>query len=113
MSETIFTKIINKEIPADIIHEDETVVAFKDIDPQAPMHVLIVPKKPIPTVNDITEDDASIVAHMVLTGKKLAADLGLEKGYRLVMNCNEEGGQTVFHLHMHLLGGRPMKWPPG
>lgn len=113
MSDTIFTKIINKEIPATIVYEDEQIVAFRDIDPKAPTHILIVPRKAIPTVNDLEPNDEQLVGHMVLTAKKIAADEGLQDGYRLVINCNERAGQTVFHLHMHLLGGRDMKWPPG
>jgi histidine triad (HIT) family protein len=113
MADTIFSKIINGEIPADIVYEDGQVVAFRDVDPKAPVHILIVPREQIPTINDLTPEHALLVGHMVLTAKKLATDEGLDTGYRLVMNCNEAGGQTVFHLHMHLLGGRNMKWPPG
>lgn len=114
MSDDLFVRIIKREIPADIVFEDERVVAFRDIDPQAPVHVLVVPKRRIATVNDLSEDDAGLVGHMVLTARRIAADEGLdEDGYRLVMNCNEHGGQSVFHIHLHLLGGRPMKWPPG
>ncbi len=112
MSETIFTKIINKEIPAAIVYEDEHVVAFRDIDPKAPVHVLIVPRKPVPTVDDLEEDDAILVGRMVLAAKNIAGAEGLD-GYRLVINCKQSGGQAVYHLHLHLLGGRDMKWPPG
>ena len=114
MSETIFTKIINKEIPAQIEYEDDEILAFDDINPQAPVHILIIPKKPIPTLNDLTENDAELLGKIVLVAKKLAADKGIsEKGYRLVFNCNSWGGQEVYHIHCHLLGGRQMKWPPG
>lgn len=108
--DTIFGRIIRREIPADIVHEDEHVLAFRDVNPQAPVHVLIVPKeKDIPTLNDAGEEDQLLLGHMLLTAKKLAADLGIsESGYRLIMNCNEEGGQTVYHLHLHLVGGRQM-----
>jgi histidine triad (HIT) family protein len=108
--DTIFGRIIRREIPADIVHEDEHVLAFRDANPQAPVHVLIVPKeKEIPTLNDAGEEDQLLLGHMLLTARKLAADLGIgESGYRLIMNCNEEGGQTVYHLHLHLLGGRQM-----
>ena len=112
MADTLFTKIINREIPADFVYEDEKVVAIRDIDPKAPVHILVIPRKPIPTVNDLAPEDAALFGHMALTAKKLASDEGLES-YRLVVNCNEQAGQTVFHLHMHLLGGRSMKWPPG
>ena len=106
-NETIFLKIINREIPGDIVYEDERVIAFKDINPSAPIHVLIVPKKHIRTVNDLGADDADLIGQMFLVAKKLAADLGVaEKGYRLVMNCNDEGGQEVFHIHLHFLAGR-------
>jgi histidine triad (HIT) family protein len=111
---TLFTKIINGEIPATIIYQDDDVVAFADISPQAPVHVLIVPRREIPTVNDLTEGDAVLVGKMALAAQKIAREAGIsEGGYRLVMNCNADAGQTVFHLHMHLLGGRQMSWPPG
>lgn len=114
MSETIFSKIIKREIPADIVYEDGEVLAFRDVNPQAPTHILIIPKKPIPTLNDLDTADAPLVGKMVLTAKKLAAENGFaEDGYRLVFNCNTRGGQTVYHLHLHLLGGRSFKWPPG
>lgn len=111
---TLFSKIIAREIPANIIYEDDDCVAFTDVNPQAPMHVLIVPRQEIPTVNDLQPGDAALVGRMVLAAQKIAASLGVaERGYRLVINCNEDAGQTVFHLHMHLLAGRPMTWPPG
>ena len=111
---TLFTKIINKEIPANIVYEDAEILAFRDISPQAPEHILVIPKKEIPTVNDIEEADAILVGKLFLTAKKIAKELGFdEKGYRLVMNCNEDGGQTVNHIHMHILAGRQLSWPPG
>lgn len=114
MADTLFTKIIKKEIPAAIVYEDDYVTAFKDINPQAPLHILIVPNKEIPTLNDLDESDALLMGIIVLTAKKIAAENGFsERGYRLVFNCNEEAGQTVFHIHCHLLAGRPMNWPPG
>ncbi|MEI6091833.1 MAG: histidine triad nucleotide-binding protein [bacterium] len=114
MYNTIFGKIINKEIPADIVYEDDFVLAFNDIAPQAPIHIIIIPKKEIPTINDIAPADSEIVAKMVLTAQKIAKDKAIDQsGYRIVMNCNEHGQQTVFHLHIHLLGGRQMNWPPG
>ena len=113
MSETIFTKIINKEIPADILYEDELALAFKDINPQAPVHFLVIPKKPIATINDITLQDREIVGHLSLVAAKIANDLGVaEQGFRTVMNCNEFGGQTVYHIHLHLLAGKVLGWPP-
>ena len=106
---TIFSKIIEGELPADIVFKDDQVTAFKDISPQAPVHILIVPNKEIPTVNDITEQDEQLIGHMVTTAKKIAAQEGVaENGYRLLINCNQDGGQEVFHLHMHLFGGRPL-----
>jgi len=114
MSNDLFEKIIDREIPADIVHEDDQILAFRDIEPQAPVHILIVPKRRIPTLNDLEPDDDALIGRMVLTARRLAADEGLsEDGYRLVFNCNENGGQSVFHIHLHLLGGRRMKWPPG
>lgn len=114
MSDCIFCKIINKEIPANILYEDDLVLAFKDINPVAPTHILIIPKKHIATLVDVTPEDAGIMGHIVLTAKKLASEQGLdEKGFRLVSNCKEEGGQTVYHIHFHLVGGRSFAWPPG
>jgi histidine triad (HIT) family protein len=104
---TVFSKIIAGELPADIVYRDEQVTCFRDIAPKAPTHILIVPNKEIATVNDIGEDDAQLIGHMVLVAKQLAQEEGIaERGYRLVVNCNSEGGQVVYHLHMHLLGGR-------
>lgn len=111
---TIFTKIIQKEIPATIVYEDDKVLAFRDISPQAPEHILVIPKKEIPTVNDIDDADAELVGQLFIVAKKIAKELGFaEQGYRLVMNCNEDGGQTVNHIHMHILAGRQLSWPPG
>lgn len=107
--ETIFGKIIRKEIPADIVYQDDVATAFRDINPQAPTHILIVPNHIIPTVNDVTEDDEQTVGHLFTVAAKLARAAGIaDDGYRLIVNCNEHGGQEVFHLHLHLLGGRPM-----
>lgn len=105
--ETIFSKIIRQEIPADIVFQDDKVTAFRDISPQAPTHVLIIPNKLIPTVNDIQEEDEAVLGHMMVVAAKIAKQEGIdESGYRLIMNCNKDAGQEVFHLHMHLLGGK-------
>ncbi|MDM8528744.1 HIT domain-containing protein [Anaerolineales bacterium HSG24] len=112
--ETIFSKIIRKEIPADIVFQDERATAFRDINPQAPTHVVIIPNKLIPTLNDATPEDEATLGHLLLVAAQVAKQEGVaESGYRLVINCNRHGGQDVFHLHMHLLGGRGMRWPPG
>jgi len=114
MSDTLFGKIASGEIPADIVYEDADVVAFRDIGPQAPTHVLVIPRKPIPTLNDLEPEDAELVGKLFLAAKRIAADEGIaEAGYRTVINCNAAGGQSVYHLHLHLLGGRTMQWPPG
>lgn len=112
---TIFSKIISKEIPADIVYESESILAFKDINPQAPIHILIIPKIEIPKVTDIKgEEHAELLGKMVDTANNLAKEMGIdEDGFRLVFNCGNNGGQEVYHLHLHLLGGRRMKWPPG
>ena len=103
---TIFEKIVAGEIPATIVHQDERVTAFRDISPQAPVHVLIIPNKPIPTVNDVTEADEAMLGHMFIVARDIAKREGIaENGFRLIVNCNQHGGQVVFHLHMHLLGG--------
>ncbi|MCC2616425.1 histidine triad nucleotide-binding protein [Aestuariibacter halophilus] len=113
MSDTIFTKIIAREIPADILFEDEQCLAFSDINPQAPVHFLVIPKKPIATINDIAEEDEAVVGHLHRIAAQICADKGVaEQGYRVVMNCNEYGGQTVYHIHLHVLAGKPMGWPP-
>ncbi len=113
MTDNIFKKIIDRKIPAKIIHEDELCLAFHDINPQAPVHVLIIPKKVIPTHADLEKSDQMLLGHLHLVAQQLAIQLGLTSGYRLVLNCMEQAGQTVPHLHLHLLGGRPMGWPPG
>ncbi|NEZ67990.1 histidine triad nucleotide-binding protein [Leptolyngbyaceae cyanobacterium CCMR0082] len=114
MSEdTIFSKIIRKEIPADIVYEDDLCLAFRDISPQAPTHILVIPKKPIPKLSDAVVEDKQLLGHMLLTVKEIADVEGLSGGYRVVINTGQDGGQTVFHLHMHLLGGRSLAWPPG
>ena len=111
---SLFTKIINREIPADIVYENDDIIAFNDINPQAPIHVLIVPKKEIKTLNHLQVEDQEIVGKMFIAAKKLAEELNIDKnGYRTVFNCNDHGGQTVFHIHLHLLGGRQLAWPPG
>ena len=110
---TIFKKIIDKQIPADIIHEDELCLAFRDIHPQAPVHVLVIPKREIPSTAHLADDDGALVGHLLLTARRLAEQLGLGNGYRLVINTGADGGQSVDHLHVHLLGGRALSWPPG
>lgn len=112
---TIFSKIINKEIPADIVFESENVLAFKDIKPQAPVHILIIPKIEIPKVTNIKgKEHAALLGEMFDAANKLVSDFGIDKnGFRLVFNCGNDGGQEVYHIHMHLLGGRHMQWPPG
>ena len=111
--DNIFLKILDKSIPAKIIHEDEQCVAFHDVNPQAPVHVLIIPRKVIPTHADIGKEDQALLGHLHLVAAQLATKLGISDGYRIVVNCKERAGQTVPHLHMHLLGGRAMGWPPG
>ncbi len=114
MSDDLFEKIIRREIPADIVFESDSVLAFRDIDPQAPTHVLIIPKRRIATINDLDADDAGLIGEMVLAARDIAAQAGLsDDGYRLVINCNRHGGQSVYHIHLHLLGGRQLTWPPG
>jgi histidine triad (HIT) family protein len=113
MSDNLFQKIIDRKIPADIVYEDDRSLAFRDINPQAPVHVLIIPKKVIATHDAVTEADRELLGHLHVVAAKLAAQLGLKDGYRLVVNCRERAGQTVPHLHMHLLGGRELHWPPG
>ena len=111
---TIFTKIINKEIPADILFENENVLAFRDINPQAPIHFLVIPKKEISTLNDLEETDKDIVGELFMVAKNLAKKEGIaDSGYRTVFNCNEHGAQAVYHIHLHVLGGRQLNWPPG
>ncbi|OIP71436.1 MAG: histidine triad nucleotide-binding protein [Oscillatoriales cyanobacterium CG2_30_44_21] len=112
MSETIFSKIIRKEIPATILYEDELALAFRDVNPQAPVHFLVIPKKAISKLSEATEDDQSLLGHLLLISNQVAAQEGLTD-FRLVTNCGAEAGQTVFHLHIHVLGGRSLDWPPG
>lgn len=114
MAETIFSKIIRKEISAEIVFEDEEILAFKDINPQAPIHILLIPKKEIPSINEVEIEDAELIGKLVIRAKLIAKEFGFDSdGYRLVFNCNQHGGQDVYHIHLHLLGGRQMKWPPG
>ena len=114
MSEDLFLKIIDREIPADVVYETDEVLAFRDINPQAPVHVLIIPKRKIRTINELEEGDEPLVGKLFSAAKAIAAEAGLaEDGYRVVMNCNAAAGQTVFHIHLHLLGGRALHWPPG
>ena len=111
---TIFNKIINREIPAEIVYETDDILAFKDINPVAPTHLLIIPKRKIQTVNDISVDDSKVLSELLLSAKIISRKMGLDKeGYRLVINCNDNGGQTVYHLHMHLIAGQKLGWPPG
>jgi histidine triad (HIT) family protein len=110
---TIFQKIIDREIPAQIVYEDDLCLAFRDVRPQAPVHVLVIPKKEIPSVNEITAADESLVGHLFVVMAKIAAQLGLTSGYRVVANCGADAGQEVMHLHFHLLAGRRLQWPPG
>jgi len=112
--ECIFCKIVDGQIPADLIYQDDSIVAFRDINSQAPTHVLIIPKKHIEKISDLNEEDAGLVGKMVLVAKKIAEDEGVsESGFRLVFNNNKDAGQEVFHIHLHLLGGRKFSWPPG
>lgn len=110
---TIFDKIIDRSIPSDIVYEDDIALAFKDISPQAPVHLLIIPKKQIATINDITPEDKEVVGHLYWVAAQIAKEQGFDvDGFRTVMNCNEFGGQTVYHIHLHLLAGKPLGWPP-
>jgi len=114
MSDDLFLKIINREIPADIIYETDDLLAFRDINPQAPLHVLIIPKEHIRTMNDLEAKHGEVIGKMFLAAAEIAKNEGVaEEGYRVAMNCNESGGQAVYHIHLHLLGGRQMAWPPG
>ena len=110
---TIFKRIIDKDIPADIVYEDDDCLAFRDINPQAPVHFLVIPKKEVPSLADADEEDAPLLGHLLSTAKMLAEQMRLENGYRVVINCGPDGGQSVDHLHLHVLGGRNLKWPPG
>ncbi len=113
MSETLFTKIINREISADIVYEDDDCLCFRDINPQAPLHVLLIPKKPIPRAIDATTEDQALLGHLMIKAGEIARQEGYGEAFRLVVNNGAEAGQTVFHLHIHILGGRPLSWPPG
>ena len=111
---SIFTKIINKEIPAVIVYEDDHCISFRDIDPKAPQHILLVPKKEIKSLAEATEEDAQLLGHLLIKAAEIAKDQGIsDSGYRVVINTNKEGGQAVYHVHLHILGGRQMEWPPG
>jgi histidine triad (HIT) family protein len=113
MSDTIFGKIIRREIPADIVYEDDLCLAFKDINPQAPTHILLIPKKPIPKLELASAEDQALLGHLLLIVKQIAASAGLVNGFRVVINNGNDAGQVVDHLHLHILGDRPLKWPPG
>ncbi|TNF33038.1 MAG: histidine triad nucleotide-binding protein [Gammaproteobacteria bacterium] len=114
MTDCIFCKIASGDIPANIVYQDDHVVAFRDLNPQAPTHILVIPRKHIANTNDLQMEDAELIGKMYLAAKHIAHEEGIaEKGYRTVLNCNRDAGQTVFHIHLHLLGGRPMSWPPG
>ncbi len=113
MTDTLFTKIINRQIPADIVYEDDLCLAFRDIDPQAPVPVLLVPKKPLDTLTSAQDEDQMLLGHLLLVSGKIARDLKIEGAFRLVINNGREGGQAVFHLHLHILAGRRFRWPPG
>ncbi len=116
MTDCLFCKMVSGEIEPDVVYENEDVLAFRDLNPQAPTHVLVIPKRHISTINDLQQGDAELMGKLYLGAKKVAEQEGIngaERGYRTVMNCNAEAGQAVFHLHLHVLGGRPMGWPPG
>ena len=114
MNDCIFCKIAAGDIPADTVYDDGEVLAFRDINPEAPVHLLLIPRRHIPTLNDLSEADAALVGRLYFAGKQIAAELGVaESGYRTVINCNRDAGQLVFHIHMHLLAGRELGWPPG
>ena len=113
LSDNLFKKIVDRQIPSDIVYEDDRCLAFRDINPQAPVHVLIIPRKVIATHSDIATGDRDLLGHLHLVAAQLARQLGIDDGYRIVINCKEPAGQTVPHLHMHLLGGRSLTWPPG
>ena len=113
MTETIFSKIINREIPADIVYEDDECIAFRDVNPQAPVHIQLIPKKPISQLMTSAAEDQALLGHLLLTAPKIAKQEGVGESFRLVVNNGSGAGQTVFHLHLHILGGRPLSWPPG
>ena len=112
-AKTIFQRIIDKEIPADLVYEDDKCLAFRDVNPQAPVHVLVIPRQEIPSLADAADGDAALLGHLLSTARRLATQMGLTQGYRVVINCGPDGGQSVDHLHLHVLGGRPLGWPPG
>jgi histidine triad (HIT) family protein len=112
-AKNIFQRIIDREIPSDIVYDDDDCLAFRDISPQAPLHVLVVPKRAIASLETVGDGDTALMGHLLLVARNLARQFQLGGGYRVVVNCGPDGGQTVDHLHLHLLGGRPMKWPPG
>lgn len=113
MMDCLFCKIIKGDIPSKLIYEDEQVYAFHDIDPKAPVHFLVIPKRHIATLNDLETTDESLMGHVLFTAQRLAKELGCDDGFRTIMNCNDLGGQTVYHIHMHVLGQRQLHWPPG
>jgi histidine triad (HIT) family protein len=113
MADTLFSKIIDRQIPADIVYEDELCLAFKDVNPQAPIHILLVPKKAIDTLSNATSEDQALLGHMLLVVGKITRELKIDGAFRLVINNGKEGGQAVFHVHMHILAGRKFRWPPG
>ncbi len=113
MAKTLFQKIADREIPAQIVYEDDQCLALRDLHPQAPVHVLIVPRTPIPSLDALTEAEAPLIGHLFVVARQIAAQEGLANGYRTVFNCGADAGQSVDHLHLHLLGGRPLAWPPG
>ncbi|XP_036383157.1 histidine triad nucleotide-binding protein 2, mitochondrial [Megalops cyprinoides] len=110
---TVFSKIIDKTTPADIIYEDDKCMAFRDVNPQAPVHFLVIPRRPIPRISEVKDDDTQLLGHLLVVAKVVAKQEGLEEGYRVVINDGKHGAQSVYHLHIHILGGRQMKWPPG
>ena len=112
-AKTLFKRIIDREIPAKIVYEDDRCLAFEDINPQAPVHLIVIPKKELASINDAHEDDAALLGHLFVVMRQLAAERGLASGYRIVTNCGPDAGQSVAHLHFHLLGGRGFSWPPG
>ena len=114
MTDCVFCRIVEGEIPAEVVYEDDQVLAFRDLNPQAPLHVLVIPRRHISTINDLESGDAELVGRLYLAAKKIAGDAGFAtRGYRTVMNCNSEAGQSVYHIHLHVLAGRAMQWPPG
>ena len=113
MADTLFTKIISREIPADIVHEDDLCLAFRDVNPQAPVHILLIPKKPLDTLSNARPEDQALLGHMLLVVGKITRELKIDGAFRLVVNNGKEGGQAVFHVHMHILAGRKFRWPPG